>query len=92
MSNPGWERQNTAFIEGKPHGWIQWKGTDVCMDVHCQCGELGHIDADFAYYVGCKACGRVYMTNGHIELVLLDDDESKEAASAGRGVIWTDDE
>jgi len=28
--------------EGRPHGWVQWKGTDVCMDVHCACG---HIDA-----------------------------------------------
>lgn len=52
-----------------PHGWIQYKGTDVCMDVHCKCGHMGHIDADFAYYVKCKACGTVYSCSGFIELI-----------------------
>lgn len=43
-----------------PHGWIQWKGTSVCMDVHCACGAHGHVDADFAYTLKCKhaALGR----------------------------------
>lgn len=52
-----------------PHGWIQWKGTDVCMDIHCKCGQLSHIDAEFAYHVKCPACGQVYFCNGHIELI-----------------------
>jgi hypothetical protein len=33
---------------GLPHGWIQWKGTNVCMDVYCACGHHSHIDAKFA--------------------------------------------
>lgn len=56
-----------APFEG-PHGWIQWKGTDVCMDIRCLCGELGHVDAEFAYAVRCKACGRIYEVNGHVKL------------------------
>jgi len=52
-----------------PHCWIQWKGTDVCMDVHCNCGVIGHIDGEFAYHVKCPNCGRVYAVDGHVELI-----------------------
>jgi len=61
-----WEIQER--YKDKPHGWIQWKGTDVCMDVYCECGKHSHVDAEFAYYLKCS-CGRVYMCNGHIELI-----------------------
>lgn len=56
----------------KPFGWIQWKGTAVCMDVHCLCGEFTHIDAEFCYHIKCKCCGRVYEVDGHVRLNLLD--------------------
>lgn len=68
--NKAWDRQ-TKPSKGQPHGWIQWKGTNVCMDIHCECGHHSHIDADFAYYVKCPACQKVYMVNGHVELVPL---------------------
>jgi hypothetical protein len=55
--------------KGKPHGWIQWKNTGVCMDIHCKCGEHSHIDSDFAYSVECPYCGRKYCCNGHIEFI-----------------------
>jgi hypothetical protein len=51
------------------HGWIQWKGTDVCMDFNCQCGFGGHIDADFVYHIRCPQCDKVYFCNGHIEMI-----------------------
>lgn len=57
-----------------PHAWIQWKGTNVCMDVRCKCGEPSHIDADFAYYVKCPKCKTVYMCNGHIELIEVEEE------------------
>lgn len=66
-SNDAWEMQEQ--YKGQPHGWIQWKGTDVCMDVHCKCGELFHIDDSFTYTVKCLACETVYYCNGHIELI-----------------------
>ena len=59
--------------EGKPHGWIQWKGTDVCMDIYCKCGHHSHIDADFAYSVECPACGTCYHCNPHVELIELTE-------------------
>lgn len=55
-----------------PNGWIQWKGTSVCMDIHCICGAMTHIDAEFLYYVECPECGQVYEVDGHVELHPLD--------------------
>lgn len=54
-------------IEG-PHAWIQWKGTDVCMDVHCACGAHMHFDGDFCYALKCPHCERVYVTGQNIRL------------------------
>ena len=51
-----------------PHGWVQWKGTDVCMDVHCACGELVHVDGEFAYFVRCVKCGQKYEVGGYVVL------------------------
>ena len=56
----------------KPHGWIQWKGTDVCVDIYCKCGALCHFDGDFMYHIKCKHCGRIYECDGHIKLLELD--------------------
>jgi len=68
-----WNIQET--YEDQPHGWIQWKGTDVCMDIHCKCGVLLHIcNVDFAYHVKCLECNTVYFCNGHIELIELEEE------------------
>ena len=50
------------------HGWIQYKGTSLCMDVHCKCGSLTHVDGDFVYFVKCGDCGTVYEVSGFVEL------------------------
>lgn len=55
-----------------PHGWIQWKGTNACMDIYCKCGAHSHVDADFVYNVKCPACGQVYQCSGYIELIALE--------------------
>ena len=55
----------------KPCAFVQWKGTDVCMDVRCKCGEGFHIDGFFAYSVKCHHCGTVYACSDHIELIEL---------------------
>lgn len=51
-----------------PHGFVQWKGTSVCLDVYCVCGVHGHIDDEFVYYVECAKCGRVFEVNPHVRL------------------------
>jgi len=49
-------------------GLIQWKGTDVCMDIYCKCGQHSHIDGFFASRVRCPACGTVYKCSNEIQL------------------------
>lgn len=44
----------------KPSTFIQWKGTDVCMDFYCECGAHCHFDGDFAYTVKCPHCETIY--------------------------------
>lgn len=61
----------------QPHGWVQWKGTDVCMDVYCKCGYHSHIDAEFAYNVKCPKCGTVYSVNGHVEFIELEHEPAQ---------------
>lgn len=56
-----------------PHTFIQRKGTDVCMDVHCECGHHGHVDCMFAYYYRCIECGRVYEFGHEVSLKLLEN-------------------
>lgn len=75
MSLPTYEEANDLLSarwrgdDVPAHGWAQWKGTDLCMDLRCGCGELAHLDADFAYSVECGACRRVYLLDPHIRLV-----------------------
>lgn len=63
----------------KPHGWIQFKGTDICIDLHCDCGESCHYDGDFLYYFKCPYCGKYWGLNGHIRL----EDVGKSEAENG---------
>lgn len=41
---------------GVPHAFVQWKGTNVCMDFYCECGAHCHFDGYFAYVVQCPHC------------------------------------
>jgi len=41
--------------------FIQWKGTDVCLDFHCyRCNTFAHFDGDFAYVLKCPVCETHY--------------------------------
>jgi len=51
-----------------PHLFVQWKGTDICCDMHCVCGEQWHYDGYFAYAFECPACGTQYETPWNLEL------------------------
>ena len=61
-----------------PFGWIQWKGTNVCIDLHCECGELGHVDDDFLYEWTCDKCSRRYAIGAQVKLVPLDFEGNKK--------------
>lgn len=60
--------------EGQPYGWLQFKGINICMDVHCTCGELVHVDGEFCYNVQCGECGARYELSGFIDLIPIPAD------------------
>ncbi|KKL21398.1 hypothetical protein LCGC14_2445910 [marine sediment metagenome] len=62
-------------VKNKPHGFIQWKGTDVCLDMFCVCGESWHFDEAFLYAVECANCGRKYAVDHHVLFIELTEDE-----------------
>ncbi|MGD0766137.1 MAG: hypothetical protein ABR978_07505 [Dehalococcoidia bacterium] len=57
-----------AWRRRRPITFIQWKGTDICIDLHCPCGMSGHYDGYFAYALKCPDCGRVYVLAEKIDL------------------------
>lgn len=61
-------------VDNRPHGWIQWKGTKVCIDLHCECGHHGHFDGDFFYAYECK-CGKKYMVGANVALIALTPEQ-----------------
>lgn len=90
-----------AVPNDQPHGWIQWKGTDVCVDLRCVCGiqggndPIGHYDGYGMYAVQCNACGRVYRVMQNIGLVEAVTDEQREYLLDGwdpKGFDQTDDD
>jgi len=73
--------------KGDAHGWIQWKGTDVCIDLHCKCGYHGHFDGDFFYNYGCPSCHKKYMVGSVVKLIELKTDEELEFGNGWNGFI-----
>ncbi len=65
--------------EGDAHGWIQWKGTDVCIDLHCECGQHDHHDGGFFYFYECTACGKKYALGQNVKLIPLTEEQIKVA-------------
>lgn len=50
--------------EMAPFVRVQWKGTDACFDLWCECSltdpqqAFGHFDGYQAYAIECTNCGR----------------------------------
>lgn len=82
--------ESRAF-DGKPHGWIQWKGTDVCIDLYCECGSHGHIDGDFLYHYKCAACGRKYALGMNVALIPLTEEQATYVENGGGCDFRTDE-
>lgn len=67
----------------RPHGCIQWKGTSACIDLHCECGAHGHIDAEFFYHYECMGCGRRYAVDSYVKLIELTGEQAKFVSDGG---------
>lgn len=58
------------------NNFIQWKGTDICMDFYCECGHQNHYDGYFAYHVICAKCRQIYKLATSIKMEKVDSAES----------------
>lgn len=73
-----------------PCALIQWKGTSVCLDVHCECGHHSHIDDEFTCYVRCSRCGKLYAVGCTVKLLPLPEDHKTYVESELAGLIKED--
>lgn len=53
--------------------YVQYKGTDICLDFTCSCGAGGHFDGYHAYSVTCGSCGQVWLLPQSLALTRLED-------------------
>lgn len=60
-------------ISKGPRNFIQWKGTQVCLDFHCTCGNSPHIDDEFVYAIRCGNCGKVWSMGTEVQVTELTD-------------------
>lgn len=70
------QQPDSDKFKGTPHGGIQWKGTDVCIDLHCVCGSHGHLDAEFLYHYECAKCHRKYALGMNVPLIELTEEQA----------------
>jgi len=61
--------------KGLPNGSIQWKGTDVCIDLNCRCGADFHFDGDFLYFVQCPYCKEIFAVGTVVDLIPLTPEQ-----------------
>lgn len=67
-----------ARFDGKPRARIQYKGTDLCADIDCSCGEPGHVDGMFAYHIKCGHCGRLWALSMTVEMLPVTPNEIRD--------------
>lgn len=85
-------KEREGLEKDAPHGWIQWKGTNVCMDIHCKCGAHLHVDREFFYSFTCGSCQTIYAVGATVRLVELTEPKYIEEAtsSAAHTVVFDD--
>jgi len=64
------------LFKDKPYIWIQWKGTNVCCDISCDCGASLHFDGDFLYFFKCPSCGQVWEVGTHVPIYKVNDNRA----------------
>lgn len=69
----------------RPNGGIQWKGTDVCIDLLCVCGANDHFDGEFFYFFKCRKCGRKYSVGARIVLKELTTEQAEYVETESHG-------
>lgn len=55
--------------------FIQWKGTELCMDFYCPCGHHSHFDGLFAHFIKCGGCAQVYQLGTQVRAFKVEGRE-----------------
>ena len=59
--------------------FIQWKGTDLCMDFRCpECGEHSHYDGMYAYHIRCGNCRVFFRMPTDVAVVKVTEQEARD--------------
>jgi hypothetical protein len=66
--------------------YIQFKGTDICMDFRCSCGLSAHHDGYGAYVLRCTGCGSFYDMETSF-VIKARDEEPLSAVN-----VWDEDQ
>jgi len=62
--------------------FVQWKGTEVCADFHCECGSHQHICGEvFMYSIECLSCGQHYKVQSTLFLAKCEPQENSLSGS-----------
>lgn len=69
----------SPLFKGKPHFWIQWKNTNICGEVRCECGYDGRFEGRFFYFFRCPDCGKVWEVGTHVAIYEVTDDRAKHS-------------
>ena len=93
MTEQRWWKVYCEAMERKrptpePSASIQWKGTDVCMDVRCECGARYHIDGEFCQFVKCPKCEKTFVCVPDIQLLEVPNDEDDPLPMTLTGEAW----
>lgn len=89
--HPAWVKANerdVRYNDREPHGWIQWKGTHVCIDLHCECGFHGHVDGEFFYHWRCPKCDACYNVGQNVRLIKLTPEEIASVSQDPDDAQW----
>lgn len=73
--------------EERPDAFIQWKGTDACLDLYCTCGEQFHFDGYFAYELTCGRCGQTYELPNTLRIYPVEPSRGLTLVFDGQEVI-----
>lgn len=65
-----WDRLNHPT---DAHTFIQWQGTDVCLDFHCPCGAYLHFDTYLLFGVECGHCGSKFLLSSHVRAMRVEN-------------------
>lgn len=64
------------FKRDGPNVYIQWKGTQACIDLYCSCGLHGHVHTEYSWFYEC-ACGKKYALGETVKLIELNEEQIK---------------